>query len=513
MTTNRLRAALLAALALAFATPALAQSYQHPDWTDGSVPTPSWTTPGANPTTTAPADTYEPADVTDSGFTESQWILATNGTDDYVQTPPNLRERKARFTCEPSTAKQIDPILYLGTPSPVGHRHQGFGNYNWNPSSTWGTLRADPKSSCGGGPLLGTIYWEPEMLKAINGGVVAGIRPQVISFYYIAGLLSVANDHTWLRRDFGFIGGANFGTTGQANDYNDTTRRAQYAAAGYLYPGSPDTPAGFAGWQCYRGSDGAIVAVSRVASRMKGQSGAAITDHARHIKAEDGSDPWGGNCTGTTASPGYLIGNLQAPECWDRHNLRSPTGRTHVAYAASKADSSVQNACPRSTVNGSVVSWGKVPTLTGKAEFWHTGFSDYGQWYLASDRMNAPDTPADPSSKDPCRATGPYFCPGSTYHFDWINGWKSSIVDEWQRECLGISVRGVAPTNGPAECGTSQISKFRKMLYGGASPNSALSGCATILGCTNAVPGNTQRYNPLAAGTPVTGAVKHELGH
>lgn len=489
---------------LLLAVPLHAQSYQHSDWLDGSIPVRNWSSVSSNPTGSAPADAFEPADVSDSGFTESQWILTTDGNTDYVKGASN--ERKVRITCEPGTDKQLDPILFAGIPAPVGHKHQGIGNINWDENSTFTTLRASPSSTCSGGPLNGTIYWEPAMQKPLPTGFVASLRPQVETFYYIMGQQSDVMDHTWIRRNFGFIGGAN------PNDYNDAARRAEYAAGGFLYPGGPNTPAGFQGWICYK--DAAATQLANVTfedAKLVNQFGTASTTTARYLRGPNGEDPWGGTCTGSVGAPGTLLLGLIAPSCWDRHNLRSPDGRGHLAYAARKADSSIVDACPKTTVNGVTVEYGKVPQLTAKTEWRHAGPSDYLTWYFSSDRMNPPSTPGDPTSKDPCRQVGPYFCNGSTAHFDWIYGWKSAIIDEWQRECLGITVRGVAPVNGPAECNTSQISKFRKMRYAGASPDTAMSGgCATINSCSNAVPGNKQQFAPLKPGEKSTITVKSQ---
>lgn len=488
---------------LAVFNQAQAQTYD-----SGAGVTPSWSLTPTNPVGSAPADANEPADVADSGFTESQWIttgdqLATDkaaASHDYYKrtvdggtgTTP-VGEKKVRILCEPGTAKQVDPILGLGV-TPYGHRHQGIGNVGWGESSTFATLRASPSSTCSGGPLNGVIYWEPEFIKSLSSGVLAGMRPQNATFYYINGLQTEANVATWLRRNFAFIGGQN-----PAN-FNNQTLRNEYSAAGLEWPGSPsgvgqgDSP-GFQGYACYAGTDlNTAVTVSRTASRVKTATGTEQTVYARHLVAEDGSDPWGGSCTGTNALPGSIILNLGAPDCWDRTNLRSPDGRSHVRYSTRKSDNSVTNLCPD--------GWAHIPALQAKTEFFHTGFSDYGTWYLSSDRMNAVGTAADTSSYDPCRRVSAYYCNGATAHFDWMFGWKSAIIDEWERECLGITVRGVAPTDGPAECNTSQISRSRKLLNGGASPNSAMSGgCTTMGSCSNAVPGNLERYNPVVAGT------------
>ncbi len=486
----------------------IANMAQAQTYDSGAAVTPVWSLTPTNPVGSAPADSIEPADVADSGFTESDWITTGDElTTDKVGDPGDYYknttdgERKVRVLCEPGSAKQVDPILGYGI-TPYGHRHEGIGNVGWSASSTFATLRASPSSTCSGGPLNGVIYWEPEFIKPLGGGVFVGIRPQNATFYYITGLQSEANKATWLRRDFAFIGGQN-----PAN-FNNQALRNEYAAAGLEFPGSPsgtgqgDSP-GFGGYQCYAGSAPTVaVTVSRAASRMKTSTGAENSGAARHLVAEDGSDPWGGGCTGSNGSPGLIILNLSAPNCWDRTNLRSPDGRNHVRYGTRTSDNGYTDLCP----NG----WAHIPALQAKTEFTHTGFSDYGTWFLSSDRMNPAGTAADTSSYDPCRRVSAYYCNGATAHFDWMYGWKSSIIDEWQRECLGIPVRGVSPTNGPAECNTSQISRYRKLLIGGASPNSAMSGgCATIGNCTNAVPGNIQRYNPLPAGSKATVVIGH----
>lgn len=491
---------LLLASTMLLATPAVAQSWSHPNWTDGSVPARSWIEAPTIPTGTLPADTYEPAEASEAGITESQWITTDDGTQDYHQT--GTFERKFRITCEHSTNKHIDPILYYNNPGPVGHRHQGNGWVNWTSTSSYTEIRGDPNSTCTGGPLNATNYWEPEMLYVKNG-VLVGIRPQAQTFYYINGIMSDPQLLTYLRRNFGFIGGVD------PNNYNDTARRAEYSAAGFEYPGSTDTPAGFGGWQCFKNNGTVEVLVTREASKMKTPFyNIPTAQFARHLKAEDGSDPWGGNCTGSDSNHAVIIGNLTAPQCWDASNPRAPDGRGHTAYSSQKPGNTFLNTCPDNHVH--------LPQLQSKEEFRTTGFNTgsmpYGDMYLSSDRMNPSNTPGDPTSKDPCRQIGPYFCNGSTLHFDWIYGWNSDIADEWQRECLGITVRGVAPTNGPAECNTSKISKFRRLLAGGqASPNTALSGgCAVILNCTNAVPGNIELYNQPPAGQRGNTKIRHK---
>lgn len=480
-------------LALLFAPQmAVAQSYDGGGavarvWVDNP------TAPGI--TDTLPADSIEPSEASESGYTESDYIVTTDGTSNYLVEIG--RERKFRTVCEPSKAFFYDPILYYNNPGPVGHPHQASGTITISPSATYTSQRAAPSSNCIGALLNNVFYWEPQMFMQLTNGLTVGVHHTQDVFYYINGDQGQTQRATWLRRNFAFIFGAN------PMDYNDQARRDEISAAGYEYPGSPETPAGFRGWSCQL-ANGDYVTVTRTASRMKSPAGVELPTASRHLLAPDGSDPWGGNCIGTVANPGFMTIDLIAQDCWDGTNNRAPDGRGHVAHTVRKSDNTIINLCPQPYVH--------IPFLQAKKVFRHAGFADYGKWYYGSDRMNPPDTPADPTSLDPCRATGPWFCNGSTGHADWIYGWNSDIADEWQRECLGIPVRGVSPVNGPAECDSSQISKFRRLLTG-PSPDPSKSGNCPIIGsCVDATPGSLDRYEPLSddVQATVSGSHNHE---
>lgn len=490
-----MRPLLLAFTALIPGT-AYAQAFDYPTGDQGV----NWGTLSTYPTGSAPADDYEPAEATeDVVFDEADWIETTNGTDNYLKS--SSAEKKIRLTCEPTTALTVDFILGVGI-SNFGHPHQGSGNIAWDQNSTYETARANPSSTCSGGPLNSTLYIEPEMLEATASGIVLGRRPQITNFYYARGIQSQSNDMTWIRRNTAFIIGPN------PSNYNDTARRAIYAAAGFEYPGTPDTPAGFQGWQCLRG-DGTLMNVTNDLASVNTAGGVNLTTtYSRYLKGPSGEDPWGGTCTGSVEAPGELILNLVGPGCWDRHNMRAPDGRAHFWYPARKTDNSITDACPTTTAGA---SYGHVPPLSVKTHFFHAGFADYGNLYFGSDRMNSSGTAADATSKSECRKVGPYFCNGETGHADWGYGWKSDILDEAFRECLGITVRGVAPTNGPAECNDGQISKYRKLQATGTSPDPAMSGgCAVFQECTDAVPGNIELYNDFRPGETVDVTIIHD---
>lgn len=508
----------LLASTILLATPAFAQSY-----TVG-LQGADWTTLSSAPTGAAPADAFEPAEVA-LPVTESDWLISTG---DQLTTFPVVtgkflkgagRERKIRTNCEPSTAKQKDNILGFGI-AVFGHLHQGYGPTGWDENSTFTTLRTAPSSTCAGGPLNASNYMEPALLQPLPTGVTASVRAQDQAVYYTEGIQGDVISDTWLRRGMQFILGAS------PTNFNDATRRLAYAAGGLTYPGSPVTPAGVKGWSCSL-NDGTPVAVSDTTAQMQGDTGVHITARARYLRGPAGEDPFGGNCTGTVAAPANITSELHAPGCWDRYNLTAPDGRAHFWYRSRKSDNSVTDACPvtvPATSGHAVSDYAKVPTGEFKNIFTTTGFADYGIMYLSSDRMdpaltvtpgctNDPVTKADSCSLSPCRSIGPNFCPGETLHADYTFGWFSNTFDKMQRECLGITVRGVAPTDGPAECNAGQVDRTHGLLTTGASPNSAYSGgCATISACYNSVPGNTQRYNPVPAGTRVNATIKHKHG-
>lgn len=484
------------------------------DWTHGY---------SSLPTGSAPADAYEPADPGPVGYTQSTWNPTTSDqlesltcaqvnskTTNYTKAADpvvdgHCYEKKIRITCEPTTIVKADNILGFGIAN-FGHYHLGTGLFNWDQNTDYTSARNNPSSLCAGGPENATNYIEPLFMEQIASGAIVGHRPQDQEFYYVEGTQDTPSQNTWLRRGHKFIIG------GSPTNFNDTSRRATYAAAGLMYPGGPDMPAGMGGYYCTLNkiAGGTVVTVSNTQARLKSESGVAQTTLARYLRGPLGEDPWGGNCTGTQAAPAVIVANLTAPQCWDRTNLQMPDGRAHFWYAGSKADNSVNKACPK-TAGG--VDYGRVPQLAVKNIYNITGTADYINMYLSSDRMRMATTecpdPAAPCdgvsggnvpatvngvfysrvSLSPCRSTGLDFCNGETLHADYTFGW-SNVFDKMERECLGMTVRGVAPVDGPAECDSSQTDRTHVLIYG-ASPNSALSGgCATILSCYNSTPGN-----------------------
>jgi len=403
-------------------------------WPDGDA-NGSWSPP-ITPDSAHPADAYEPAAEDEHGYTRSLWTDST-GQRHLV----DYDEDKFRTVCQPAFIKRADPILAPGD-YPALHDHTFVGANSAHvianvESFNYSMGRAYPGSSCQGGPLNSTLYWEPSV-KDDRYGVSLTVIPSVVNFYYQTLAPGDGVNMTRLRRNFRFIGGAN------PMDYNDTARRAEYTAANLEYPGSPDTPAGFIGIGCYVPAAPNTPVAVLSAHSMKSPSGGATLQRARYLKGPNGEDPWDGACTA-----GEIIVEIQAQDCWDGNHLGSSNGRDHVAYSTRDEDNApAAGTCPTNYV--------KVPSFLSKVHFSHNGWTeDLQHWYLSSDRMNSASTPGDATSKDPCRQTGPYYCPLSTFHFDWWGAWDDEIFVTWHRNCLGMTVGGVSGL--PADCGTSGI--------------------------------------------------------
>jgi hypothetical protein len=493
---------ILAVLALVVAAPALSQS-----WTSGSGVTPTWTntngyvwTPPIGTDSPHPADAFEPAAIgAGSNYTPSLWIDTPAATD--VEDIGTAAEAKFRITVAPSFIATADPILFPGL-KPAGHPHTFFGWMGTDgkgagvENANYALLRNNPRSSSAGGPINATLYWTPSMFKEVNGLKLI-LVPEEVLFYYFLGPTSGQNA-TRLRRDLAFIGGAD------PSDFNDTARRAEYAAAGLEYPGGRvldgnSNAAGFGGWQCLTSNGTVPITVAAGHGIVNRTTSTYNTVYARYLKGPNGEDPWAGQCLeGMT-----ILGETGAPNCWDGTILRSPDGRDHFRYGTRAPDNDPVNICPANYV--------RVPHFVSKHSFkvGPGGFADYGTWYLASDRMNPPSTAADPSSHDACRRIGPYFCPGATLHFDWMNGWQDDILAEWQQNCVGMVVYGVDGTH--ADCDNSSIADTRRLRIGGAPPQANLSP-STVRGNPTERAGNStegQRYFPPEAGTTGDLVVHH----
>lgn len=529
MTTARYLARLFVSFLVAtglLVTPAAGQQ-----WTIGDQGV-NWNVLSTFPTTgTLPQDAYEPADPPlPAGVVESDWRITIGDMQGTAQSGASFvkgadREKKVRVGCEPNNAKLKDNILGFGIPL-FGHPHLGAGLVPWDENTTFQTARANPRSTCAGGPLLATNYMEPCLLiKQPNGAVLCWLYQDQIN-YYIMGVQSEPNKATYIRAGEQFLIGPN------PKDMNDTRRRAIYAAAGFEYPGGMNYSAGQLGWYCIAGDGTPATAVGD--ARMRFPGGAYSSDKVVYLRGPNGEDPFGGTCTAVAGVPATLVGNLLAPGCNDGFNLKAPDGRSHWWYRARKTDNTITGACPTTTAGDSYVL---KPELEVKSLYQTTGFSQYGQAYFESDRMRistteCPDAtaPCDGVSGgnvpatvngvfysrvsiSPCRRTGLDFCNAETLHADYTNGWKQSIFDQVQREGLGITVRGIAPVDGPAEMNTNLIDRYTVLKTGLVDANKRQwigQGCATLGNCYDSVPSKpNQTYRTIPGYQPGSVHIAH----
>lgn len=499
----------LLAIGLILSSPAHAQS-----WDSGAV-TPNWSlstwTPPIGTDSAHPADAYEPAiAATDRViYNANDWLVNSGGrsnpgtmADGANASVGGSPEAKARFQCPPSMSARADPIL-VRNQQPAGHGHTfaGWGGPGAKPnvkSFSYTAGRASPFSTCDGGPFNATLYWEPSMYRQI-GGVIFTVKPKNFIFYYVL-TPKEGQEATRLRRNLRFIGGAN------PADYNDTAKRAELTAAGLTYSsGTPTTPAGFGGFTCFA-PDG-LTKRNVLSAHARTDSTGTVPNAfvAKYLKGPNGEDPWGGTCTA-----GVLIQYINAPQCWDGNNLGSPNGRDHFRYAARNPNTG-QTTCPLNYV--------KVPHFETATHFDHNGWTaDLQYWYLASDRMNPPSTPGDSSSLDPCRQTGPYYCPGATAHFDWWGAQDDIFMKEWQRNCIGMVIDGIDGVH--ADCGTGGFkdAPYGQLKTSGTSPDTQWSPAqiGTIPAGQNASPSATgQRYFPVDPADQVQSGTLFDLhtGH
>lgn len=468
-----LKRILLSATALT-ASPLSAQAWQDPNWLDGSVPVPVWTdtpvvgngvadadatiTQGGTP----PAIQFEPAVLDEQGYVRADW-LTTEGV-----SRSDQGEAKFRIVCEDVGRARVDPILFEGS-DPAGHDHTFIGDLNTFSSDEldYTTTRTNPSSSCPGGPLNTVRYWHPTLHKNLPSGVRASHKADSNNFYYTH-LYTQSPKKTRLFRDLAFIGGMNPG------DFNFTYEKGlidTYNAANVgeelEYPDQDRF--GWRGWFCT--APGAVVTKAharRTQFQLETDSNGPFV-YASYLQGPNGEDPWNGTCTS-----GYeLTPELFAPDCWDGRNLRSPDGRRHVSYSTKRKDNSVTDICP--------TGWWHIPSFEGKSVFSHNGPSDYMEWYFSSDRMNPSGTAADPTSDDPCRQVGPYFCNAATPHFDWANvGQDQTMFNIAMAKCMGISLpeylngdTSLEPEDATCDSGTISATQRLKGGVGGEAPPEA----------------------------------------
>lgn len=469
-----------AAVAGLLSNPAEAQSWTTTEQTPSWVASPvvgdgvdrsaevSTTAQGGDP----PALTSEPADINEGTvYTRTAWLTTPSLPGDRFDNG----EGKFRTTCNWSHFGTFDPIVYHGTAT-AGHHHTFIGNKGTNQSSTYATNRNVPASSCAGGPLNGTAYWEASLMYEISTGVAVPIKPNVITFYYRTSYANAPSLYRLLN-GFAFIGGVDPSDRLNVNGLAEIPNGAGWEKTNHRYNG-------WVGWACFNGATLISPAAGNTADPNPVNAG-----YLRQLVNADGSDPWNGACE----NPSYkLIADLNAPGCWDGKNLTSPTGRRHVRYAIYQGSDQAPDdyKCP----NG----WWQVPTLEAKPEFPNgrpgiSGHAWRSKLYLSSDRMDP-----NPANWQPR---------GSTMHFDWMNGWDRVIMNTWLIHCVGVAINGTA--GDPLTCNDSTISSTQKMFTLQTPPDPTLANSPIITFHDYSTGASKDAFGPMPTGTVVSGTITH----
>jgi hypothetical protein len=455
----------------------------------------------------------EPVDIPTNSTIRTNWTFAGAGQFDAY---PTGDEAKARFDCSDTFSEQNDSILAPGINGGAPHDHTFSGN-TWAQgnahNATYANLRANGYSTCFGGPMNRTLYWEPTLFIKKNGMWVK-LRPVNIITYYLIDHAAPTKFTRW-PRNIAMISGYN------TADPSDTYTKNMIAAAGgrYSYVGNGHTleNAQSGGWRC----------IVKKAGNPSGRTATApwpgewqpylVDALGRPTLDCDDSQPTSGIETGAGTQP-----------CWDGKNPRSPDGRQHMMHAVYD-NVKGKTACPE--------GWYWTVRFEAKVTFnlKSSELASGGEAlvHLSSDRMNASSTPGDPSSPSSCRQVSAYFCPGETFHFDLIPAWdygtadnpgfmikffKSIGVTSYLKTTAGVCCTTLAGDSPTHEMGYGRIDATTNTSVDGAppaadptGPNPVVLPVATCGDSPSTCPYRigTGRYYPLTSGTQATGVVFH----
>lgn len=422
---------------------------------------------------TAPAYGYEAPDVA-SNFTSATWIHTGSppSTAGQYDAPGVGAEAKARFDCNVAGFNHDDPIIAPGVPNGASHDHTIFGNLAFANSmynATYASLRATGNSTCYGGPLNRSLYWEPSMKVQLPTGYIATIKPKNIVTYYEDGALAdigtgkITDPLTVTRwpRGINFIEGFNMATQTRVSDIVAALNAA--AGWGHYSTVAAGTGGGFVGWNC----------LSVISGPTNAASLADISGNATL------------NCTPGTD----LYAELLSDPCWDGKNLTSPDGRGHMMPYI--RDNNTGNlVCPD--------NWYRVMQFRAKVTFNQSGAADYKRWFASSDRM--------PGMTQ--------WLNGQSMHFDLIPAWEygtaaaPGVFIKFSVNCDGqtIVMSGTTLTGNGHECGYGRISLTENLWVNEASPDGSQPNPLVVLSPDQT---GTNRYFPIVPGATGNGHLHH----
>lgn len=428
---------------------------------------------------TAPAYAYEAPDVA-SNFTVATWEhITSTGTGPAAgqfDNPTTTNESKARFDCNVAFENSTDPIIFPGIANGSPHKHTFFGNTaaaSNTQNVTYASLRASGNSTCYGGPINRTLYWEPSIEKLLPSGAIATVKPKNIVTYYESGsgvgtagdIESDPNEVTRWPRGIDMVFGFNMGdpTDSRVTKIRDDLNAIQpgrYSTVSSFY-------GGYRGWHC-------VVPASGNGS-IAGQSPVPGSDFQPYLRNADGTATL--NCSPNTE---IQFENASYP-CWDGVNLTSPDGRKHfMPYL--KDNFTGKFVCPD--------NWYRVTRFRVKVQFNQSGQSDYTSWWASSDRMVGMTQ----------------FNNAASIHSDLIPAWDYGTAAspgaflEFINHCGGVNIvmSGTTMASDPHECGFGRISSTKQLWVTEASPDGSQPSPVVTLSPDQS---GTNRYFPLTGAT------------
>ena len=408
----------LAFLCILISQPSFAQSWepygeQTPDYAQDVSPFPP-TVIGDGTTSsggTPPAVALAPAD---PGSADSETGWTTSSGIDYTTSSEN----KFRTHCNVGFAATLDPIRGPGR-YPYGHAHQFFGKINMDQNTDYKKLRSNytTTSTCAGGTLNSTLYWFPCPMKqnVFGDGITRCKKADLVSIYY-------TRETAFAPRTTRFVPGLNMIGGMNMDDITDSLQTAEIAAANAKGGAAGYATRGHGGpiWQCLGGSYTAD----------------------NFLANTDGTDALG-NCS----SSDQIEVSLSLPQCWDGKNLSSPGGYKHMRYMIKETNTDAY-VCP--------LGWWQLAEIRIKISFSHQGAADYTKWRLSSDDAAA-------------AACGCFIRNGESFHTDWMNGWKDSVMVQFQSFCNGLD------GSAGKECANSTINSTGngRLIVTEAAPDSS----------------------------------------
>jgi hypothetical protein len=320
-----------------------------------------------------------PASTISDNFTTASGI--TTGV-----TPSNSDDPVGAFRmfCGGGQVLPDDPLVYANQ-SGASHFHQFYGNTSVTAKTTTATLRATGGTTCGNGsdqnhPLNRSAYWFPAMMDGV-GNVV---RPDTINLYYkrdpasssqctLSNSLRTADSCVAMPTGMHFISGYNF-STGTGGPIDNAAMH----------------------WECWDWSSGSVVIYgpySHLSDVQPGGSG--------HLCPVDS----------------VIVMNAAMANCWDGVYLDTPDHRAHVVYGTGPIQSGqfFRSCVGSGSVPGHPV---EISNIEVQLYFRVDQAFQNKTWHWSSDEMVAG------AEK------------GSTFHFDYMNGWSPTVQSTWEASCI-----------------------------------------------------------------------------